>query len=195
MGEVDDDDAALVAQVRAGEPAAFARLVQRYHPSLVRLAGSVTSRRALAEDAAQETWVAVLRGIDGFEGRSTVRAWLFQICVNRARSLAAREARLVPIAPHDLAGGDHTLIRSAGACPLWSTIAEPDARPADDLQLVARVRTAIHRLPAAQRRVVTLRDVAGWPADQVCAALGLSDANQRVLLHRGRRGVQRALAG
>lgn len=175
-------EAELVDRAATGDATALAELVRRYHLRLIGLATSVTGRRDLAEDVAQETWIAVQRGLPACRDRSAFRGWLFAICANRARSLAARDTRggrVLCLAPDVLANlGD--------AEP--AVAAEPD-----ETELLGRVRSAIHALPGGQRIVLQLHDVDGLPAGEVCARLGITAANQRVLLHRGRRGVRRAL--
>ncbi len=187
--EVSDDD--LLLRLRSGDESAFTELVERYHPRLVRLAATFVSGRDLVEDVAQETWVGVLRGVDGFEGRSSFRAWLFQICVNRARSIAVQEGRVVPVSDvFDVA--DHSVFAADGS---WASPPEQWTTEAmDRTELVAAVRAAITQLPPTQRQVITLRDVEGLSAADVCDVLVLSDGNQRVLLHRARQRV-RALLG
>lgn len=188
-----DVDAELLAGLRAGDEAAFTALVGRYHVRLVGLATSFVGRRDLAEDVVQETWLAVLKGMERFEGRASLRTWLFQICANRARTAAVREQRTEPVA--DLDGGADTDLFAADGSWLtpprrWAGRRSDDA---DDSRLVAAVRTAIEELPVRQRQVVTLRDVDGLSAEEVCAVLAISDANQRVLLHRGRAHVRAAI--
>jgi RNA polymerase sigma-70 factor, ECF subfamily len=191
-GGVGLTDEQLLAQLAAGDEQAFTTLVERYHPRLVRLAGSFVGHRELAEDIAQETWIAVLRGIDRFEGRSAFRSWLFQVCVNRARSIAVREQRMVPVDP-----GAASLDGEFRADGSWRTppVAWSGSVDGDEAGLLVLVRRAIEELPAAQREVVVLRDVEGLPADEVCEVLAISPGNQRVLLHRGRTRVRRALNG
>jgi RNA polymerase sigma-70 factor (ECF subfamily) len=201
---VPSDDAQLVAALRSGDELAFAELVERLHHSLVRLARVYVADIA-AEDVAQETWLALLRGLDRFEGRASLKTWLVRVLVNRARSRAARDARTIAFG--DLADREigafepavdpdrfrpatddrwpgHWLVAPVGALPEQQLVA-------DELQ--AYVRAAIAQLPPAQREVVTLRDIDGFAADEVCQFLDLSDANQRVLLHRGRSKVRAAL--
>jgi RNA polymerase sigma-70 factor (ECF subfamily) len=178
-----DTDRELVARLKAGDEDAFDDLVRRYHQRLVRLAGTFVGRPDLAEDVAQETWLAVLNGIARFEGRSALQSWLFAICANRARTVAVREKRSVPV---DVA--------SDSARPL-PALADRAAERAQDADLVAAVRRAILDLPEAQRRVVAMCDVEGMSPAQVCGVLSISEANQRVLLHRGRAGVRARLAG
>lgn len=186
-------DAELVARLRAGEEAAFVELVERYHSQLIRLAGSFLSRAETAEDVAQETWLALLNGIDRFEGRSSVKTWLFQICVNRARTVGVREHRTVPVAEIGPAV-DAAHFTTAGD---WATppTAWPDrlAEEADDAELVVLIRRAVDALPPLQRAVVTLRDVQGLTGKQACELLSITEANQRVLLHRGREQVRLAM--
>jgi RNA polymerase sigma-70 factor (ECF subfamily) len=187
-----DGDAELVERLRKGDQDAFAALVDRYHSRLTRFARSFTARPELAEDIAQETWLGLLRGIDRFEGRASLRTWLFQICANRARTLTAREGRLVPVDPTDPEAPtvDPARFSQDGA---WTSPPVPWDSTADDAELVARVRAAIARLPEAQQQVVTLRDVEGLAAAEVCRILELTEGNQRVLLHRGRSRVRAIL--
>jgi RNA polymerase sigma-70 factor, ECF subfamily len=188
-------DADLLARLVIGDESAFIDLIERYQARLLRLAGSFVARRDVAEDVVQETWIAVLNGIGGFQGRSAFRSWLFQICVNKAKSAAARERRVVPVDPADLDvdAADFATDGSWAAPPQrW---ADQVSEQAADSPLVERVRRAIDALPAGQRQVITLRDVEGLSAAEVSAALSITDVNQRVLLHRGRRRVRRAIEG
>jgi RNA polymerase sigma-70 factor (ECF subfamily) len=177
-------DAELVDRLRAGDEAAFAALVRQYHGPLLRLAEALVGSRAVAEEAVQDTWLAVVRGVDRFEGRSSLKTWLFHILANRARSAGGREART---------GGFHEALEDddrfdAGGA--WVTPPEPwderiEAR-LDAATLAGRVRDLLGELPAAQRQVVLLRDVEGLPAPDVASLVGITDGHQRVLLHRGR---------
>jgi RNA polymerase sigma-70 factor, ECF subfamily len=188
-------DADLLARLVIGDESAFIDLIERYHLRLLRLAGSFVARRDVAEDVVQETWIAVLNGIGGFQGRSAFRSWLFQICVNKAKSAAVREQRVVPVDPADLDvdAADFAADGSFAVSPQrW---ADQVSQQAADSALVEHVRRAIDALPAGQRQVLTLRDVEGLTAAEVSAALSITDVNQRVLLHRGRRQVRRALEG
>lgn len=186
-------DAELVTRLRSGEEAAFIELVERYHAQLIRLAGSFLARTETAEDVAQETWLALLNGIDRFEGRSSVKTWLFQICANRARTVGVREHRTVPVAEIGPAV-DAARFTTAGD---WATppAAWPDqlAEEAADAELVVLIRQAVDELPPLQRAVVTLRDVQGLTGKQTCELLSITEANQRVLLHRGREQVRLAM--
>jgi RNA polymerase sigma-70 factor, ECF subfamily len=155
--------------------------------------------RPTAEEVVQETWIAVLEGIDRFEGRSSLKTWVFSILTNRARTRALRERRSVPFSA--LQEGrpepDSFLPPEDAWAGHWATPVR--SLPPEELLLAAelreRVATAIRHLPSKQRAVVTLRDVEGWSADEVCGVLALSEVNQRVLLHRGRSTVRSALAG
>jgi RNA polymerase sigma-70 factor, ECF subfamily len=191
-----DIDAQLVAGLRRGEEGAFAELVGRYHLRLLRLAATFLSSRETAEDVAQETWLAVLAGIDGFQGRSAFRSWLFSICANKARSSGQRDLRTVPVDPGALRI-DPTDARDFAEDGSWASPPEEwidmQDRLAADAALVVLARQAIEALPASQRQVVTLRDIEGLTAQEVCAVLAITTSNQRVLLHRGRAALRRAL--
>jgi RNA polymerase sigma-70 factor (ECF subfamily) len=187
------DDRDLIDRLRSGNEAAFAELVERYHLRLVGLARQFVATREAAEDVAQETWLAVVRGVDRFEGRSSLRTWLFQICVNRARTRGVRDRRLLPVGSGEPAV-DPNRFGPRGA---WTEAPQHWSDRVDDrLQAAAlaeQVHTAIARLPRPQQLVVTLRDVEGLTAEEVCAVLSITEANQRVLLHRGRSAVRRSL--
>jgi RNA polymerase sigma-70 factor (ECF subfamily) len=197
-------DAALVAALRRGDEAAFADVVERFHPMLRRVArGYVRTDEAVA-DVVQETWIGVLRGLDRFEGRSSLRTWVVSILVNVARTFAVKEARTVPFASLGGADGDGPTFEPDrfqgpdGEYPgHWTTPPTPwtDDPEAAALAVETRqlVTDAVATLPESQRTVITLRDVEGWTGAEVCAALGLSEGNQRVLLHRARSKVRRAL--
>jgi RNA polymerase sigma-70 factor (ECF subfamily) len=194
-----DPDAALLDRLRAGDEAAFMELVERHHAALVRLAQSFVSSRAVAEEVAQETWLGVLNGIDRFEGRSSLKTWIFRILVNRAKTRGEREARSVPfssLAPE--AEGEPTVdpdrFVRAGA---WSSPPRPwEGEPVERL-LAGEARdvidAAIEMLPTLQRQVITLRDLDGLEAAEVADVLDITDGNQRVLLHRARGTVRQAL--
>lgn len=186
-----DDDATLVARLRAGDEGAFAALVRRYQVPMLRLAEATVGSRAVAQEVTQDTWLAVVRGIDRFEGRSSFKTWLFHVLLNRARTTAGKEQRAGRPA-EDLEGR----FDGSGA---WADPPEPWADRADDRlvaeQLAGRVKELIDTLPDAQRQVVLLRDVEGLPAPEVCRLLELSEGNQRVLLHRGRARLRSLLEG
>jgi RNA polymerase sigma-70 factor (ECF subfamily) len=185
-----DDDAALVERLRAGDEAAFVTLVERYQPRLLRLAESTVHSRAVAEEVTQDTWLAVVRGVERFEGRSSFKTWLFRILLNRARSAVGREVRAGR--PDDELG---ERFDQNGA---WADPPTPWADQVDDRmtaeQLAGRVRALLPELPDNQRQVVMLRDVEGLAADEVVSMLDITDANQRVLLHRGRARLRAMLS-
>lgn len=192
--------------LRAGDEAAFGRLVDTYHGQLLRLARTFVADRAVAEEVVQETWLGVIRGIDRFEGRSSLRTWLFRILTNTAKKRGVRERRSVPFSalagPGD--GGDEPAVdpdrflpaghRWAGhwASPPTSWGAAPEERvlAAESRRVIEE---AVARLPDGQRQVITLRDIDGWSSEEVCNVLDLSEVNQRVLLHRARAKVRTAL--
>ena len=187
-----DDD--LLRRLRAGDASAFAELVDTYHSSMVRLAQTFVSSRAIAEEVTQDTWLAVVKGIDRFEGRSSLKTWVFRILANRARSTGAREQRTTPVDLSDESTVDRRRFDAGGA---W---ADPPAHWSDEIvdrlssgPLVAEVRAAVSELPESQRAVVTLRDLEGLSSKEVCEVLEISEANQRVLLHRGRSRVRARL--
>jgi RNA polymerase sigma-70 factor (ECF subfamily) len=193
------DEGAGLAALRAGDEAAFLRLVRRHHASMLRVAAAYVRSRAVAEEVAQDAWLGVLRGLDSFEGRGSLRAWIFGIVANRAKSRAARELRTVPLSALDGRGDDGgpavSPDRFRGEDDEWAGhwAAPPEPWPDDRVQsgeLLALVRAGLERLPPAQRAVMSMRDVAGMESAEVCEALGISEANQRVLLHRARSRVR-----
>jgi RNA polymerase sigma-70 factor (ECF subfamily) len=175
-------DSELVARLQAGDESAFVELVGRYQTRLVRFAETTVGSRAVAEEVTQDTWVAVIRGIERFEGRSSFQTWLFRILLNRARTAIGREVR---------AGRpDDTVEERFDASGAW---ADPPVAWSDQVddrmvaaELATRVQDLLPHLPEQQRQVVILRDVDGVSAEDVASLLGISDGNQRVLLHRGR---------
>ena len=195
----------LLAQLRDGNEEAFCALVRRHTPSMTRVAMAFVSRRAVAEEVVQETWLNVVRGLDGFEARSSLRTWIYSILGNCASRRAQQEQRLVPLSElaADEASGD-----DLGVSPdrffdegpwadMWSSaVPRWDGVPEERL-LSSELRTAlleaIEALPRMQRAVITLRDVEGWPPEEVCEYLGVADGNQRVLLHRARAAVRAAI--
>jgi RNA polymerase sigma-70 factor (ECF subfamily) len=194
-------DLALVERLRARDEQAFSDLLDRYHAKLLRLALVFVSSRAVAEEVVQETWVGVLDGLAGFEGRSTLETWIFRILTNRAKTRGVREQRTVPFSALSNPEEDHeTAVDAARFQPngMWGI---PPRRWEDDtpenlfviqeaLQLLER---AIAELSPNQRAVVTLRDIDGLDSDAVCNVLGISETNQRVLLHRARSKLRAAL--
>ena len=193
MNEPGDPDALLLGRLRCGDEGAFVILVQRHRPTMLRLAAGYVPSQAVAEEVVQETWLGFLRGLDRFEERSSVRTWLFRILVNRARTAGTRERRSLAVGDVE-AAVDGARFDSAGG---WCAPPQPWTDLVDD-RLVAqdmadRVRTALSDLPGRQREVVTLRDIEGLSSEEVCDVLDISDANQRVLLHRGRSRLRQLL--
>jgi RNA polymerase sigma-70 factor (ECF subfamily) len=181
-----DPDVDLLARVRSGDETAFVVLVNRYHGSMLRVARSYVPSEAIAEEAVQETWMGVVRGIERFEGRSSFKTWLFRILINRARTAGGREHRDVPLADVEPAV-DPSRFTSGGAWaePLGSWETDVDNRLVAATWTEA-LRSALDDLPPRQREVVVLRDVEGLTGEDVCTVLGVTEGNQRVLLHRGR---------
>ena len=195
-----DDDHALLLRLRAGDEAAFMELVDRYDSQLRRLARTFVRTDALADDVVQETWLGVIKGIEGFEERSSLKTWIFRILANRARTRAVREARQIPfssLAPQDDDGPsvDPDNFQDGG----WRQLpGRFDTEPETNLltgELRGRLAAAIETLPEQQRTVITLRDVAGLEGPEVADLLGISEGNQRVILHRARSSVRQQLAG
>jgi RNA polymerase sigma-70 factor (ECF subfamily) len=188
-----EPEAELVERLRRGDEAAFAEMVERFHGRLVALARHYVSSEHAAEDVAQETWLALVRGVDRFEGRSSLKAWLFQVCVNRARTTGVRDKRTLAIGAGEPAVDPARFDRSGA----WSDPPRPWTDAVDDRleaeALVQSIRKAIDALPSAQQLVVTMRDVEGLTAEEVCTILSITDANQRVLLHRARAAIRRSL--
>jgi RNA polymerase sigma-70 factor (ECF subfamily) len=195
----------ILARLRDGDEEAFCTLVRRHSPSMLRVAMAFVSRRAVAEEVVQETWLNVLRGLEGFEAQSSLRTWIYAILGNCARRRGEQEHRLVPLSElvADEASGDDLGVsrerffddgRWAGmwstAVPRWDDL--PEERLASR-ELRAALLEAINALPRMQRAVITLRDIEGWPSEEVCGYLGVTDGNQRVLLHRARAGARAAL--
>lgn len=198
------DEASLVAALRRRDERAFLALVNRYNPALLRLAQVYCGSRAVAEEVVQDTWLGVLQGIDRFEQRSSFQTWLYRILVNRAKTHGAREGRHVPFSALE-AGADEPAVPAARfrgaddpvaprhwAVPPRSWGGSPAAL-VESKETLAVIGRAIAALPPAQRDVITLRDVEGLSAEEACNILGLSDTNQRVLLHRARSRVRAAL--
>lgn len=186
------DDAELVTKLLGGDEACFTELVRRYHPTLVRVARYYVGSQSSAEDVAQDTWIAVVRGVERFEGRSSFKTWLFRICVNRARTLAVKEHRSISADPSPSSPTVSSLRFDQGG--VWSDPPVPfsegvDSR-LDNQALLDAVRNAIATLGEPQQAVVTLRDVEGLSTEEVAGLLGLSVANVRVILHRGRAKVR-----
>lgn len=199
-------DEQLVAALRAGDEAAFADLLDRYLAPMLRVAAMYVRDPAIAEEVAQETWIGVLRGIDDFEGRSSFQTWLFRILTNQAKRRGARERRSLPfsaLAATEVDGFDPAVEPERFLPPgdPWAGhwvghLRDWRETPEDRLlarETLAHAADAIACLPPVQREVITLRDMEGWTAEEVCRALELSPGNQRVLLHRARSKVRQAL--
>ena len=199
----------LLDALRAGDEAAFRSLVVRHHAAMVRVASAYVPSRAVAEEVVQETWLAVLEGLDRFEGRSSLKTWMFRILINRAKTRGVREHRSIPVSAFERADDDE----DDGPAVDPDRFFAPEHRwgghwtrpperwsdlPADRLtgkETLAVVDETIRSLPVQQRRVITLRDVEGWTSEEVCELLQLTEGNQRVLLHRARSKVRAALEG
>ncbi len=188
------DDRELVALVGDGDESAFRELVTRHHSAVLRVAGYFVPDRATAEDVAQDTWLAVLRGLDRFEGRSSFTTWLLRIAANRARSRGAGDSRVVPIDLSPSATVDASRFDAGGA---WSEPPVPFTDLVEDRidrrVAAAAVVEALAELPEPQRSVVTLRDVNGLSTAEVANLLDLSEANVRVIVHRGRARLRACL--
>jgi RNA polymerase sigma-70 factor, ECF subfamily len=202
-GTIPDDESALLAGLRAGDEAAFRRLVDAYGPMLMRLALMHVPSRAVAEEVVQETWLAVLNGIDRFEGRSSLKTWITSILLNTARTRGERERRTIPftllrrraeegrdepaVPPSRFQGRRGEQPGAWAQPPLeW---AGPEERLSSDATRSVLLES-ISKLPPRQRDVIALRDISGWSAEDVRNALDLSETNQRVLLHRARSKVR-----
>jgi RNA polymerase sigma-70 factor (ECF subfamily) len=186
------DDAELLESLLSGNESSFTELVRRYHSTLVKVARYYVASASSAEDVAQDTWIAVMRGIEKFEGRSSFKTWLLRICVNRARTTGVKEHRSIPVDPNE--SGPSVSAHRFDQGGFWSDPPVPftdaiDSR-LDDTALLSAVRHAIDALGEPQQSVVTLRDVEGLSTQEVAALLELSEANVRVILHRGRARVR-----
>lgn len=186
------DDTELVTRMLTGDEKAFDEVVTRYHESLVRVARYYVNSEASAEDVAQDTWIAVLRGVERFEGRSSFKTWLFRILVNRARTTGTKEHRVVPVDP--LAAEHSVAANRFDAGGAWLAPPTPFTDRVDDdianAPLVQLVHASIARLPETGRAVVTLRDVEGLSTMEVAQLLEISEANVRVILHRCRARIR-----
>jgi RNA polymerase sigma-70 factor (ECF subfamily) len=196
------DDHELVQRLREGEESAFVELIDRYGATMLRVAQMYVRDRASAEEVVQETWLAVLNGIDRFEERSSLKTWLFRILTNRAKTRGQRDGRMVPFSalagasdePDPSVDPDRFLGPDSPQPGAWA--APPVAWPQEKLlekETLGVIEMAIDELPEAQRDVILLRDVDGWTPMEVSDALEITDGNQRVLLHRARSRVRAAL--
>jgi RNA polymerase sigma-70 factor (ECF subfamily) len=201
------EEAGLIQALRSGDEAAFAALLDTHHAALVRLAMVYVHNHAVAEEVAQETWLGVLQGLDRFEARSSLKTWIFHILVNRAKTRAAREGRHIPfsavwnpdlepaepaVSPERFLSADHPQWPHHWAAPPRSWGNSPEERLVSR-ETLGYIREAVATLPPSQREVITLRDIEGWTSQEVCNLLGVTETNQRVLLHRARSKVRRAL--
>jgi RNA polymerase sigma-70 factor (ECF subfamily) len=195
--EAVEDDRALLERLRAGDEHAFEALVARHDAALRRVARTFVRTDSAADDVVQETWLGVGRGLSAFEGRSSLRTWIFRILVNTARTYATRDARTLPFSAIETDESPAVEPAAFGADGRWvSAPARLEGDPESGLlsaELRRHLVRAVDELTPDQRAVITLRDLVGLPAREVCDLLELSDANQRVLLHRARARVRTAL--
>jgi RNA polymerase sigma-70 factor (ECF subfamily) len=205
VAEASAEDLEFVRLLRSGDEAAFMRLVDSLGPSMLRIAQMYVPSRAVAEEVVQEAWLGVLKGLDRFEGRSSLRTWILRILVNVAKTRGVRERRSAPFSSFEEAAAgsgepavspDRFLTEGAKWAGHWSLEPAPWDAP-EQRVLGAETRSVVERviatLPPGQAEVIRLRDVEGWSSEEVRNALALSETNQRVLLHRARSKVRRAL--
>jgi len=196
-----DTDRDLVAAILAGNERAFVQLVERHHRAMIHVARCHVESEAVAEEVAQDVWAIVLGTLDGWEGRGTLRSWIFRIVANQARDRGKRESRTVPFSALEAAAEDgavdadlfHPQDHADFAGGFCQAPADWQTDRLESREMLGRIQEAIDGLPPMQRTVITLRDVVGCGADETCAELQVSGANQRVLLHRARRKVRAAL--
>ncbi|GAA1684290.1 RNA polymerase sigma24 factor [Mycolicibacterium murale] len=203
MTRTDGGERGLIAALKAGDESAFAQLVDQHTGAMLRVARGYVASTEVAEEVVQETWVALVRGIGSFEGRSSLRTWLFTILINTAKSRGVRDRRNSDLEVLAFTGGtvDPARFRDSGDpypghwLPAETPQAFPDTPEGSVLgdEMVAVARRELDLLPERQRTVVTLRDMLGMDSAEVCELLDISVANQRVLLHRGRAAVRQAL--
>jgi RNA polymerase sigma-70 factor (ECF subfamily) len=205
VGAASVSEGDLLSGLRAGDELAFRTLVKRHHQAMKRVAMTYVSSPATAEEVVQETWLAVIRGLDRFEGRSSLKTWIFRILVNRAQSRGARERRTTPFsslpgyedADSPTVDPDRFIATGSAFAGYWSTPPSRFFELPEERLLAAETRALIERsigeLPDRQQQVIRLRDVEGWGSEEVCESLGISEGNQRVLLHRARAHVRCAL--
>jgi len=200
------DDLYLVEQLRSGNEAAFVSLIDRYAPTMLRLAMVYVRARAIAEEVVQETWMAVLEGLNRFEGRSSLKTWLFRILTNCAITRAQREGRSIPFSSLEAIDTDHAehAVDPDQFLPAdhrwsghWVSFSSnwqevPEERLLSQ-ETRAHLEKAINALPPSQREIIILRDIEGWSSVETCGFLGISEVNQRVLLHRARTKVRTVL--
>jgi RNA polymerase sigma-70 factor, ECF subfamily len=187
-----DPDADLLTRVRNDDEEAFVMLVGRYQRPLHRLAMSMVSNRAVAEDVVQDTWLGVVRGFDRFEGRSSFKTWLFQILVNRARSAASKEQPNAPMEALHAVDPSRFDAQGQWADPLEHWVEDSEDR-LDAVTWIPILKDALEDLSPRQRQVVILRDIEGISSEDACSVLRISADNQRILLHRGRARLREIL--
>jgi RNA polymerase sigma-70 factor (ECF subfamily) len=182
-------DVELLARLRKGDEQAFVALVARYQQPMLRLARSFVPSQAVAEEAVQDTWMGVVRGLEGFEGRSSFKTWLFRILVNRARSAGSQEKTSIPLERLPVVDPIRFDTQGQWADPVdrWSDDVEDRL---DAVTWLPILKAAIDGLPPGQRQVLMLRDIEGLSSAEACSVLGISPGNQRILLHRGRSRVR-----
>jgi RNA polymerase sigma-70 factor (ECF subfamily) len=195
-------EADLLARLRAGDEAAFESLVARHYGTMLAVAQTYVKARSVAEEVVQETWLAVIQGLDRFEGRASLKTWILSILVNKAKKRGVRESRILPfaalggagdapaVAPERFRGPEDAFPGHWRAYPGNWQAADVAVEDRETLRVVMR---AIAELPPAQQTVIRMRDVEGYSSEEVCSALDVSEGNQRVLLHRARSKVRAAL--
>ncbi len=201
-----EDDLLLIQRLRMGDEATFTALLDQYFPSMIRLAMIYVMNRTIAEEVVQDTWLGVLQGLSRFEGRASLKTWIFRILMNIAKTRCQREGRSIPfssLSNTEMESGEPTVAPSRfhppGTPNEGHWVSFPSAwgeNPEDRLlsqETQACIHQAIEELLPRQKVVITLRDIEGWTAQEVCGLLGVTEANQRVLLHRARAYVRRAL--
>ena len=200
--ETSAEEHELLGRLRAGDERAFEALVERHYPTMLAVARHYVSSRAVAEEVVQEAWLGVLQGLDRFEGRSSLRTWILRILVNKAKTRGARDARTVPFASlapvGDEAAVDPERFRGphepyTGGWRVFPANWKAADQLVEDRETIRVAMRAIAELPLTQQTVIRMRDVEGYSAEEVCATLDVSEANQRVLLHRARSRVRSAL--
>ena len=197
------DDLRLVEALKAGDERAFSDLLTQYHSSLIRVAMMYVSSRAVAEEVVQETWVGVIKGLARFEGRSSLKTWIYRILTNTAKTRAEREGRTIPFSSLAGTGEDDDPAVDPdrfldGSHPTWSGHWDVYPRSWSEMpeqrllgsEIRSLIEEAVEALPATQQTVIRLRDIEGFSSDEVCSLLGISEGNQRVLLHRARSKVR-----